>query len=126
MPKFKMQTYVALYPERPEEFVLAYPDYVAEAGSPELFEAQLAKDCLWYANLGEIACSRRGSSKLRIPIALLQGLMDSWIEKGSPKTVGKGELPQHLRDIESNPPMPCLLLELFRSQSTRYIDINLG
>ena len=126
MPKLRMQTYVALYPERPEEFVFAYPDCVAEAGGLELFEALLAKNCLWYANLGEIAFTRDGSSVLLIAVPLLEALIDTWTQKGSPKTVGKGELPKHLRDIESNPPMPCLLLQLFRLEDVRYVRINLG
>ncbi|MGA7063640.1 MAG: hypothetical protein WBY69_20720, partial [Candidatus Acidiferrales bacterium] len=76
MSKLRMQAYVVLCPERPEEFVFAYPDHVAEVGGLELFEARLAKNCLWYANLGEIAYTRDCSSRLRITIALLQGLMD--------------------------------------------------
>ena|SRR5579863_3149620 len=121
----KMEAYVVQYPERPAEFVFAYPNVVAEVGGLKLFEAQIVKNSERYAKLGEISYSLDGNSALLIPVAQLEALMAAWTEKGCPGNVGDGELPKRLRDIDFNPILPINLLELFRegTKPTKYIRI---
>ena len=121
----KMDAYVVQYPERPAEFVFAYPNKVAEAGGLKQFEAQIVQNSERYCKLGEISYSLDGESALLIPVALLEALMAAWTEKGCPGIVGDGELPKHLRDKDSNPILPINLLELFRegTKPVNYIRI---
>jgi len=74
--------------ESPPEYLFIREKEMDARGGLAALEDDLGETCRWFWQLGRIQIAPQRGGTVRLPISMIQPLVDSWVERGSPKKDG--------------------------------------